>query len=115
MASDTDRSGFVYVIQDASGLVKIGRTKDIEKRLRALSTGASSTLSVVTYWSCEDAAEREAIEHEFWSEYRVRGEWFCIPDHILNIWREFSGSHMPSEDNEDAWFEMIHGSREMPL
>jgi hypothetical protein len=109
---DRDRSGFVYVIQDESGLVKIGRTRNVERRMKALSTAASSALTLVAFWVCDDAAEREATEHEFWSDCRVRGEWFRIPENILAVWREFSGMHLPRNDDEDGWYEEMYGKPE---
>lgn len=81
------RSGYVYVIQDGSGLCKIGRTQDVQKRIQSLSTGSSSELTLVVAWSCDDAGEREAALHAEWKEQHVRGEWFRIPDHVLTGWR----------------------------
>lgn len=90
-----DRSGFVYVVQDGSGLCKIGRAKDVEKRIRSLSTGSSSALTLIASWPCEDAGAREADLHLEWSKERVRGEWFRIPENVVNGWRESSGTSMP--------------------
>lgn len=109
MAVGQDRAGYVYVIQDGSGLCKIGRARDVQKRLKTLSTAASSKLDLVASWPCDDASEREAIMHEFWSDLRVRGEWFRIPDHVVALWREDDGTRIPAEADEDAWFEAIHG------
>ena len=107
-----DRSGFVYVIQDGNGLVKIGRTKNFESRFRSLKTGSSSALTLVALWPCDDAAEHEATKHEFWSDCRVHGEWFRIPEDVLQWWREFSGTHFPRYDDEDGWFESMYGDME---
>lgn len=99
----SDRSGFVYVIQDGAGLCKIGRTRNLDKRIRALSTASSSELRLVAYWQCDDAAEHEATKHEFWSDCRVRGEWFRIPDDVLAAWKGSHGQRIPRESDEDAW------------
>jgi hypothetical protein len=87
----TDRSGFVYVIQDESGLCKIGRTRDVAKRIRALSTGSSSELKLIASWPCSDAGEYESMLHQAWSEVRVRGEWFRIPDDVVTGWKKTDG------------------------
>ena len=100
---DNDRSGFVYVIQDGTGLCKIGRARNVEKRIRSLSTGSSSDLTLVASWPCDDASEHEATMHESYSDLRVRGEWFRIPDSILTVWREFSGKRIPRESEMEAW------------
>ena len=86
----TDRAGFVYVIQDESGLCKIGRTRDVSKRIRSLSTGCSSELKLVASWPCRDAGEYESILHETWRDVRVRGEWFALTDEDLRSLRAFS-------------------------
>lgn len=96
----TDRSGFVYVIQDESGLCKIGRTRDVAKRIRSLSTGCSSELKLVASWPCRDAGEYEAILHETWRDVRVRGEWFRIPDDVVAGWRK--GDGLPALQNGDG-------------
>lgn len=85
---DNERSGFVYVIQDGSGLCKIGRAKDVQKRLRTLATAASSELTLVASWLCDDASGRESTLHQEWSEARVRGEWFRIPEEVVAAWRQ---------------------------
>lgn len=88
---DNDRSGFVYVIQDGSGLCKIGRARDVKNRLRSLSTAASSALTLIASWPCSNAAEYEAILHAAWRDVRVRGEWFRIPDDVVTGWKKSSG------------------------
>jgi hypothetical protein len=98
-----DRSGFVYVIQDGSGLCKIGRARDVGKRIQSLSTGSSSELTLIASWPCDDAGEREATLHEFWSDVRVRGEWFKLPADAVAVYRDSSGTRIPCEDDEDAW------------
>jgi hypothetical protein len=57
MSIGQDRAGFVYVIQDGSGLCKIGRAKNVEKRIRSLSTGSSSDLTLIASWPCSNAGE----------------------------------------------------------
>lgn len=97
---DSDRSGFVYVIQDGSGLCKIGRAKNVEKRIRSLSTGSSSVLTLVASWPCRDASQYESILHETWKAARVRGEWFQIPEDVLLGWKK--GDGLPGLMNGDG-------------
>lgn len=89
-----DRSGFVYVIQNDSGLCKIGRAKDVGKRIRSLSTGSSSELKLIAAWPCDDAAQHESRLHAEWNEHRVRGEWFRIPEDTVTRWQAETGAHV---------------------
>lgn len=86
--SRDDRSGYVYVIQDGHGLCKIGRARDPRARLQALATASSSELTLVATWKTEDADALEAQFHATWREQRVRGEWFDIPDAVLEDWKQ---------------------------
>lgn len=113
-----DRTGYVYVIQDGAGLCKIGRAKDVKKRLQTLSTASSSPLTLIAFWECENAGQREATMHEFWSDVRVRGEWFRIPDNIVEAWKLEQSERgdetgwTPSNENETAWDELSNGEGE---
>jgi hypothetical protein len=100
MSIGQDRAGFVYVIQDGSGLCKIGRAKNVEKRIRSLSTGSSSDLTLIASWPCSNAGEYEAILHQAWRDVRVRGEWFRIPDDVLIGWKK--GDGLPGMGNGDG-------------
>lgn len=67
--------GFVYVIQAVgTGMVKIGYTTDVAKRLASLQTGSAHELVLVDQWGGTEAKEREL--HERFAEHRIRGEWF---------------------------------------
>lgn len=104
----TEIDGYVYVVQNGDGLVKIGRTRDFSARLKGLLTASASDLARVAVWPCENSAQHEASTHQAWSDCRVRGEWFRIPEHVLAIWSETDGQWMPAEDNDDAWFDLVN-------
>lgn len=65
---------FVYVIQDSSGAVKIGKANNPVARLSELQCGNPYPLTlravVVAYYGTEETL------HYLWARYRVRGEWF---------------------------------------
>lgn len=86
--STTDRAGFVYVIQDEHGLCKIGRARNVKTRLQTLATASSSELTLIAAWPCEDAAAQEAAHHEQWKDHRVRGEWFRLPEAVIDEWKK---------------------------
>lgn len=117
MVSRDDRSGYVYVIQDGHGLCKIGRARDPRARLQALATASSTDLTLVATWPSRDAGALEAEFHATWKAHRVRGEWFAIPDGVIEEWKQDAGTteprqrvrtarqvkHTPPEDG-DWWY-----------
>ncbi|MFE0200492.1 GIY-YIG nuclease family protein [[Kitasatospora] papulosa] len=68
----------VYVI-GTPGLrtVKIGRSIDVPRRLRAIQLMCPIELSVL--WWCAGGEELEGALHSRFVEYRSHGEWFSFP------------------------------------
>lgn len=78
----TTYPGYVY-FAGTPGLVKIGVTADLTRRLRALS--ASSPVPLALLGACRwpwlwMAHVHEAELHLRWSARRLHGEWFSDPD-----------------------------------
>ena len=72
---------------DHSGLpVKIGRSKDIKRRLRNLQTGSSSELRLMGWMETGDDKSLESDLHDRYAGQRLpHGEWFTwTPDVVLN-------------------------------
>ncbi|MER0429295.1 GIY-YIG nuclease family protein [Streptomyces microflavus] len=68
-------AGWAYAIRDAeTQLVKIGMSKDPNKRLRDLPTGAPGQLELI--WPREGGSALEAFLHPHFADRHVRGEWF---------------------------------------
>ena len=70
---------YVYFISDRCGHIKIGRTKDVGKRLEALQIAHALPLRLIAYICCgtsDDAIELEKILHSRFYLYRLNGEWF---------------------------------------
>lgn len=62
--------------------VKIGKSKDIQKRLASLQTGSPLPLELLGFIPCSDEKERtwtEAMIHEECLDQVVHGEWFNMP------------------------------------
>lgn len=78
------RLTFVYLVLDErTGLVKIGRAKDPSARERTLQ---SENPRVVMLFSSPASAELERELHQDYAQFRVRGEWFRLSrDQIENI------------------------------
>tara|TARA_Y100000310_G_C20334261_1_gene646713 strand:+ start:381 stop:680 length:300 start_codon:yes stop_codon:yes gene_type:complete len=77
----------LYFIQsDVTGMIKIGRSKDPQKRLKQLQTGNPNKLKLIA--SFEKEGWKEKALHEELSRYRLEGEWFdhacigSIPDYL---------------------------------
>lgn len=86
--------GYVYFIRNRdSGRVKIGKTVNVESRLSELQVGNDSILDLVTFIPVprETMHFWEQSIHDAVSEFRVLGEWFEVPDNVLqqtvNIYR----------------------------
>lgn len=65
----------VYVIKrKGARLVKIGVTRQLERRMRALATGAGAELELLVAFPGERGDEQ--MLHDRFAAYRKRGEWF---------------------------------------
>lgn len=79
---------FVYFFITESGLVKIGRARNIWKRLAQLQIGNHETLSMIGSLAGGRGLELEI--HELLADTRVRGEWFRGSDTLRAlIWAAF--------------------------
>ncbi len=76
--------GFVYFMENrATGLVKIGRTRSLERRVGDVDCAKGTTPGERAYlgWikvSADRAAKLEAAMHKRFDQYRKDGEWFQI-------------------------------------
>jgi len=75
---------YAYFIQAVSGgAIKIGRTNDLDRRLRELQTSHHEKLKVLKYitFDSEDEVRRfESLMHERYTSHRLQGEWFDITE-----------------------------------
>ena len=84
--------GFIYVIKSGE-YHKIGRTINLERRLRDISStvGPIAELALVHSFGVDDTIQAEAELHERFSDKRIRGrgEWFDLSqedvDYICGI------------------------------
>lgn len=68
---------FVYaMMEEDTGKVKIGISKDPERRLKQLQTGNSSRLVLVATHKAENGFADERALHHKNEAYRIHGEWF---------------------------------------
>ena len=65
----------LYVIGERVGsLVKIGRARDVDRRLREIQTGYPRDLSILHVEWC--AGRLESCVHQALAQWHCRGEWF---------------------------------------
>ena len=75
---------YVYLIKSQYGSVKIGITKDVNRRLMTLGTASPTQLSVA---GCKLARNARAIEKELHHKFkskRIYGEWFNLSQEDIN-------------------------------
>jgi hypothetical protein len=89
-AKSRNRIREVYFVRgDVSGLIKIGVTNDIERRLRSLQTFSAEPLTLLGVLVCPDYGRSEGWVHAQFSAARSHGEWFRPADDLL----AFIGQH----------------------
>lgn len=71
-------TGFVYLIGDYIGHVKVGWTTNFRTRLATLQTGNPAPLQVLALYPA--TRELERLLHKAAAEWRLTGEWFYHED-----------------------------------
>jgi hypothetical protein len=73
------RYGFVYIIQNQSGKVKIGRTTNPSERVRTVQTqGGFKTDTIFVSEKLTDFEAAEIMLHNHFKKHHFIGEWFDI-------------------------------------
>ena len=75
-----NQAHFIYFIfNDDSNAIKIGRAKNVSKRLRTLQTSSPAVLELLKTIPVEGLAAAQSLElslHEQFKALRLNGEWF---------------------------------------
>ena len=69
----------VYFISDSNGHIKIGESNNIARRLHEIQTAIATRCCLIQYLKIEDQDNRRDWEkalHNYFKDYRVKGEWF---------------------------------------
>jgi hypothetical protein len=77
---------YVYVVfSEATGLRKIGMTKDLPGRLRQLQCDSAYPLRIEFSYACFSGTEGifESILHRVFAHKRTHGEWFKLDENDL--------------------------------
>src|SRR5690606_25797996 len=67
--------GYVYFLLADNGLVKIGRTKNLQERLDHFTTKLPYELTLIHSIKTNNSVETEKYYHEKFKDKRTRGEW----------------------------------------
>jgi len=95
------RKDHLYFIQEkGTGYIKIGRSVDPKRRLRALQTGNGSTLKLVAVF--EGQGNLETHLHDTLASWRLKGEWFhydCVGSIPTDLYEQIEWGAF------DGWWE----------
>lgn len=94
LGKNTDK-GFVYLVRDESGMIKIGFSKNVSQRLANLNTGSAQKIELITAFPVSSAKAEKAL-HRFFETKRRKLEWFQLSDDEINSiscqsWRSENG------------------------
>jgi hypothetical protein len=89
----------VYFLR-AGDAIKIGRTKNLARRLRALATGSAAPLELLA--AVPGGRDLEAQLHRRWRHLHLRGEWFRADDALVRSARALAVGPAPPTPAEAA-------------
>jgi excisionase family DNA binding protein len=76
----------VYILQAANGLVKIGQSIHVNKRVSLIRSGSPLPVALLHVVETDQAGDLERALHARFASRRHHGEWFALtPDDILEI------------------------------
>lgn len=74
----------IYFIQAGeNGPIKIGRSNDVEKRLKQLQTASAEKLKILWKYDVENDKKVESELHKQLQHERIDGEWFRPSEEVL--------------------------------
>lgn len=77
--------GHVYLIFCA-GLHKVGKTRDLESRIRGYQTALPGGVTLVHSFAADNMDEAEKVLHTRFGSKRRNGEWFALaPEDVTYI------------------------------
>tara|TARA_B100001094_G_C18024945_1_gene717072 strand:- start:500 stop:787 length:288 start_codon:yes stop_codon:yes gene_type:complete len=90
----------LYFIQsDKTGMIKIGRSLNPQKRLKQLQTGNPNNLKIIYVFKKQ--GHLETYLHQYLDKWRCKGEWFkyqCVGAIPVNLYEQ-----IPYGSFDDWW------------
>ena len=91
----------IYFIEAVgTGLIKIGKTKNVAARLRSLQTSNPHRLQVIKTISSDTLSEQEL--HRLFANQRMRGEWFVKDAELLTFINSTRDEGEPPADSMNS-------------
>lgn len=78
VSGEKDGCGFVYCLSDQQGHYKLGYSKNVDNRIKQLSTQPPFELKLMVKHQVYDMRRYEAALHNVYNRKRLRGEWFAL-------------------------------------
>ena len=76
-----DECGYLYVIENSQGLIKIGISRNPDKRLQLIQTACGYKCNLLyTQYIPEGVYNLEQNLHWYYKDFRTFGEWFDLED-----------------------------------
>ena len=79
------RQNCVYILKTGKNLYKIGKTRDLQKRLASYHTHLPILFRVIRQYPAANMDELEESLHIVFQHRRIKGEWFQLTDQELII------------------------------
>lgn len=70
--------GHVYFLLADNGMVKIGKAKSVDKRLKQVKPKMPYDLEIVHKIKSDKPLKLESVFHSFFEKHRKKGEWFDL-------------------------------------
>ena len=74
----SDNSGYIYIIKAETGEYKIGRSKNVPRRMSLFAVKLPFDFEIIHTFPCFDMVEAERQLHYIYRLRRIRGEWFDL-------------------------------------
>jgi hypothetical protein len=74
--------GYVYLLRSGQH-IKIGKSKQVDERLKQISPKTPLPVELLHYWPCDDMSATESYLHRLFAAYRSNGEWFTLSDRVI--------------------------------
>jgi predicted small secreted protein len=75
----------IYLIKESeNNYYKVGVSGNINQRIKQLQTGSAGTIELIEKYPSKYSHKIEKALHRKYQQYNVKGEWFNLPESMLN-------------------------------
>lgn len=80
-------NGYVYLIRAETGACKIGKSKNLNDRMKHFTVKLPFKTDFVHAIVCRDMSKTERDFHRLFEKQRINGEWFLLDDHQIEFFK----------------------------